>query len=584
MSMSDVDRRNPIHRPGVVSRRRVLALLGAGASVSLLAACQPGTPAAPTVVAKPTSAPAPPPAAAATVAPTVAPPRTPAAQAPAVAQPTAVAVGNPVAGGQMVIGQDLDPVHMDPQIDISFPIAQAIEHAYDALTVYDENMQIQPSLAQSWEISPDGLTYVFHLRKDVKWHNGRQFVASDVVYWYERVLDQKINTQQRPKYLVIQSADILDDYTVKFNLSQPWSDLLAEMATFRPGAIPNKETVDQFGDLKTHAVGTGPYKVVEFKAGDFIRYRRNEDYWGKKPYIDEIVLKVMVQEAQRIAALRTGQIHLGLLSPVGARTLANETNVSVRTSPLGVVRMVWLGTEAKPLNDQRVRKALDMAIDRQELIQKVMLGQAVLSGPTPTGHGNWSLPEDKLPAYYRKVDIAGAKQLLAEAGYPNGFKTMIRTSSAPADYPAICVVLQQQWKAIGVDLEIQQLEPTAAVASKNPDGTPTFEMLMSNFTFYPSPDTYVGNWMPERNLMVRKENEAMKNPAIMDLLAKGQATQDPMERQQLYWNAQTALIDMAPGFWLYAINQIDGISNQLQGYQQSFTGRRYLARNAWLRQ
>jgi peptide/nickel transport system substrate-binding protein len=494
-------------------------------------------------------------------------------------------VGAPVQGGQVVIGQDLDPVHLEVQKGVTVQSAEATENVYDSLTVFDENMQIQPSLAENWD-TPDPQTYVFHLRKGVKWHNGREFVADDVVYWYNRIMDPQIGASQRGNWEVVKAIDVLDPYTARFNLSRPFADLLAQFATMRESAFPNKETVEQYGDLSTHACGTGPYQVAEFQPGNFIRYTRFADYWGNKPNLDEIVLKIMVNEQDRIAALRTGQIHLGALSPIGATTLANDRSVSVRSAPLALLRMVLINTQVKPYTDVRVRKALSMAIDRKDVIAKVMLGKAVLTGPTPTGHGDWYLPEEQLPAYFKTPDIQGAKQLLTEAGYPNGFQTTIKTANSPAELAAIAVALKNQLQAIGVTANILQLDPTT-LAGLHIVGGPAeqisdYELNVSSFTFYPGPDTYIGNFLPERNAIIRGKDEGMRNPQITDWLNQAEATQDHAQRQKLYSQAQLALIDMAPALWLYAQSQNDGIANNLQGYQQSFTGRRYLIRNAWL--
>jgi ABC-type transport system substrate-binding protein len=146
--------------------------------------------------------------------------------------------------------------------------------------------------------------------------------------------------------------------------------------------------------------------------------------------------------------------------------------------------------------------------------------------------------------------------------------------------------LKNQLQAIGVDLTILQLD-AAALGSIGGVGAPpdviaNYELTTTSFTFYPGPDTYVGNFLPERNAITRGQNEGMKNPQITDWLTQAEATQDHTQRQKLYWDAQIALIDMAPALWLYAQNQNDGVANTLQGYQQSFTSRRYLIRNAWL--
>ena len=201
--------------------------------------------------------------------------------------------GTPVRGGSAIISLDIDPIHLDVQKQVTLWSTQATEHIYDSLTVFDENMEVKPSLAESWE-TPDPTTYIFHLRKGVKWHNGREFVASDVAYWHERIMDPKIGATQRGSWMVVKQLDIVDDYTVKLSLSKPSASLLALFATMRESAIPNKETVEKNGDLANVAVGTGPFKLAEFVPGDHVRYVRNPDYWVKDlPYLDEFTLKVM---------------------------------------------------------------------------------------------------------------------------------------------------------------------------------------------------------------------------------------------------------------------------------------------------
>src|SRR5262249_22999251 len=163
-------------------------------------------------------------------------------------------------------------------------------HAYESLVNFDADMKIVPALAESWE-TPDPTTYVFHLRKGVKWHNGREFIASDVVYWYERMMDPATAAPYKSSYVGITKVDPVDNYTVKTTLGKPNASLLALFASLRGSAIPNKETVQQYGDLTTHAVGTGPYKIVEFTPGDTVRYMRNPDYWDKGlPLIEEMTL------------------------------------------------------------------------------------------------------------------------------------------------------------------------------------------------------------------------------------------------------------------------------------------------------
>jgi ABC-type transport system substrate-binding protein len=247
------------------TRRQALRTIVGVAGVSLLAACAPAAPApskpAETKPAAPAAAATSAPAKTATDAKPAADPK-PAAQAPPVPKPA----DTPVRGGSIVIAQDTDPIHLEVQMKVGVPSAQATEHMYDSLTVFDEKMQVQPSLAERWE-TPDPTTYIFHLRKGVKWHNGREFVADDVAYWHQRVLDPKIGATQRGNWAVITQVDIIDSHTVKMSLSKPSASLLALFATMRESAIPNKETVEANGDLSSVAVGTGPYKLAEFVSG-----------------------------------------------------------------------------------------------------------------------------------------------------------------------------------------------------------------------------------------------------------------------------------------------------------------------------
>ncbi len=559
-----------------VSRRqalRYLAITAGALGASMIVACG-STPQPPTSPKPADSKPAEAKPAEAKPVATTAP-----AAAPKAAEP-------PASGGKIVIGQDVAPVNLDVQRSGSFPSVEAFEHIYESLARFDENLQVQPSLAESWE-TPDPTTYTFHLRRGVKWHNGREFVASDVVFWHQRVSDPKIGSPDRPTFSPIEQVEALDDYTARMKLKKPFASLIPSLAAMRGSGIPNRETVEQHGDLTTHAVGTGPYKLAEYVPNDYTRYVRNPDYWVKGlPLIDEITLKVMPEEDQRIAALRAGQIHIGSLSAVGAQRLANEKSVTVMQSPKAQLWMVQMNAQKKPWDDIRVRKALSMAIDRRAIVEKAAQGAGVLSGPVPTGHTDWYIPEDKLP--YRQ-DIEGAKKLLAEAGYPNGLKATIKTSNAYREMVASSVEIKNQLQAVGIDLTVEQLEWTQllkvqAVAG-DPNTIPDYELTTSRFIFFPDPDGYIGRFTPERNAIISSSATALQDDRITQLLDMAEATTDHAERKKLYDEAQMRMMnDVLNALWVFNGSQIDGVSNALKGYKQSFTGYRYLIRQAWLSQ
>lgn len=569
------------------TRRVMLRMLAMGAasvaSTSLLAACAPNTPApnkpAETKPAAPSDSQSAASASANVPGAASAPTSAPAAAAPTPAQKAAAAVKP---GGALVIGQDVAPINLDPQKTGSFPSVEAFEHIYEGLTAFDEKLNVVPALAESWE-TPDPTTYVFHLRRGVKWHNGRTFVSSDVKYWYDRIMDPKTASGDRVTFSVIKQVDLLDDYTVKMTLSKPYASLLPYMASIRGATMPNRETAEQHGDLTSHAIGTGPFKLAEYVPNSYTKYVKNPDYWKPGvPSFDELTLTVMPEEDQRVAALRSGQIHLTTLGPIGAQRLANERSVSVLRSTKAQLWMMEINSQRKPFDDVRVRKALSMAIDRQAMIDKVVQGEGQLSGPTPTGHGDWAIPPEKLP--YRQ-DIEGAKRLLAEAGLPDGVKATIKTSAAYVEMVGSSIEMKNQVKAAGIDLNIEQLEWGQLVAAGDngaaADKISEFELLTARFIFFPDPDFFIGSFTPERNRIIRGKNEAVKDARITELLEMGQGTTDHAERKKIYDEAMMRqLQDVIPALWLFNGSQIDGISNRLTNFTPSFMGLRYLIKNA----
>ena len=366
-------------------------------------------------------------------------------------------------------------------------------------------------------------------------------------------------------------------------LSKPYASLLDVIASLRGSAIPNKETVEQYGDLATHAVGTGPYKLAEYVPGDFVRYTRNPDYWDKGlPYIDEIVLKLMVDEDQRIAALRAGQIQMGSLSATGAQRLATETSFSVARSPKAAEEHILINSQKKPFDDARVRKAISMALDRNAFITKAVQGPA--PSAQPTGFGDWFIPSEQLPY---KQDIEGAKKLLADAGFGGGFSATIKATATFPEMSANAIELKNQLQAIGIKLDIVQMEWGELLKIINAGGPPDqifdYDFCTAAYSFFADPDSYLGYFMPERNFFLRSSNTAAKAPEIAAALDKAQTILDHAERRKLYQDAEIKMLtEQVPALFLYAVDQIDGVSNSLKNYKQSFMGRRYLLKYASL--
>ncbi len=480
----------------------------------------------------------------------------------------------PKMGGHLLAAQELDPISLDPQKTSNYSAVQAFEHVYNSLTQYDENMQVVPALAESWDI-PDPTTYIFHLRKGVKWHNGREFVADDVAYWFERLTDPQVAAPYKSWFVAIDKTEVMDKHTIKFLLKHPFTPLLASFAAMRGSAIVPKEVVEEKGDLASTAVGTGPFKLVEFVPYSHVRYVRNNEYWEKGlPYVQELTFKIMVEEDARVAGLRTGAIHYAYLTGEGAQRLARDKNITIMRSPKAWLVIHVLNSTRKPFTDKRVRQAISLAVDRQEVIEKAVFGEGVLSGPVPTGHTDWYIPVEQLPY---KPDIAKAKQLLAEAGYPNGFKTTIKASPQYPEFVAASIVLQDQLKKIGIEAEVIQLEWGQFIKETfrpNQD----YDIKITAWTFYPDPHHYLYNWWHSQS----PSNQQYSNPQFDTLLDKAAAELDHEKRKELYFEAQKILLDDAPQICWYTGNNIEAVRNELQGYVQSYTGRRIFFKKSWL--
>jgi peptide/nickel transport system substrate-binding protein len=395
------------------------------------------------------------------------------------------AAGPPRRGGILRV-RGYDPVHFDPHQTINFKTHTTLSFVYSRLVRYKVGAEIQPGtfivepdLAERWE-TPDDTTYVFHLRQGVKWHNkppvnGRELVAEDVKFSYDRLLAEKSNTDRQ----MLESVDrieVVDRYTVKFVLKELYVYLLDVLATSRSMWIVAPEAVQQFGDLKKpeHAIGTGPFLLERYEPNVKTVFKRNPEYFRKdQPHVDGVEWLVLDDESTGLAMYRTGQIDCGPAPWWSVRQEDLETlkkshprlvYEDFQSNVAGVIRM---RTDQPPFNDARVRRAVSHAIDRQGIIEAVSLrGQP--SPAIPPGLAEWSLPIDQLGAgaKYYQHNPQEARRLLTEAGYPKGFKTPLTASTGYSRAVIDAVQLIQQYlKNVGIEVELKLQEYGAYMAT-----------------------------------------------------------------------------------------------------------------------
>ncbi len=356
------------------------------------------------------------------------------------------------------------------------------------------------------------------------------------------------------------------------------------MANRRGSVIMPKDFYEKNNNnLGTVADGTGPFKMAEFVPGTRMRLEKNPNYFWKQgsdqlPYLDGIEFPMMYDEAARMAAIRSGTVDYAKLSGENADLLKNNQDVQIFKTRDSTVWAFILNTRRKPFDDLRVRQAMDLVVDRAEIVNNAMAGNAELSGPIPTGNGDWWIDPKDLPY---KVDVAKAKQLLAEAGMPNGFKTSIMVSTQyPIQQGRPAVVLKQQLAKIGIDLEIQTVEWAVFNQRNSVAGKWDWDTMITGFSFYADPDSYIYDLYysgsSSRNYPGFKDDQLDK-----DMTAARQES-DPAKRHAMYLDLQKKVMNLALYLYMFSGFNFEVVRKQVMGYIPMVTSRRTTMEHTWI--
>lgn len=327
---------------------------------------------------------------------------------------------------------------------------------------YRIDYEAVPFLAEGWE-QPNETTYIFRVRKGIKWHDGNDFTADDVVFSYNYGRDPNNAFPVVDFLYAIDALESTDKYTLKITTKGPAADLLMKLADPNMFVLP-KHVYDRGDKFEKLAIGTGPFKYKEFQAGEFSRSSRNDDYWQKgRPYPDAVECFYRMDQSATIAAFVSKKFDLIHLQdkPQLDAVLRSLPDAKYATAYGDYGYSIIMKLEKAPFSDIRIRKAMHLAIDRQSLVKTAALGDAVINPPGMTGwKTGWIIPQDelqKMPGYRlpKDQDLAEAKRLLAEAGYPMGFKGGLLVSTEYATGKRLNEPIVEQLRGIGVDLTME---------------------------------------------------------------------------------------------------------------------------------
>ena len=475
-----------------------------------------------------------------------------------------------------------DPPHFDPHLTLNFKTNTTLSFVYNRLVRYKVGpgvapgaFTVEPDLAERWD-EPDETTYVFHLRKGVRWHakpplNGRELTADDIKFTYDRFLTEKGNPL---RYTLdpVDRVEAVDRYTVRFRLKEPFVWLPHMLANPQGTWVVAREVVEKHGDLKKAetAIGTGPFMLERYEPNVKATFRRHPGYFrAGLPLIDGVDWLVMEDAATGLAAYRTGQLdaaywHWWAVRQQDVTALKKSHPQFVYQDFLSnVTHGIYMRTDKPPFNDVRVRQAISHAVDRQAVIDAVFLK----GEPTPAisrGAPEWSPRIDQLGpgAQYYRHDPKAARRLLAEAGFPNGLKTQLTvTGGYGSDLTDSFELVQRQLKESGIEAEMKLQEYGAYIAT-------TFlgkyeGMAMGPFSIAWEPHgTLYGMYAPEQS----RNSGHVNDRKLTDMLKEQMRTKELEARRKLIFDIQRYAAEQQYYVYLYCV----GITGSWQPYVKGY--------------
>lgn len=476
-----------------------------------------------------------------------------------------------------------DPRSLDPALSTDVPTGRAVSYLFDGLTRFTPDAKLAPGLAERWDVSPDGKVYTFHLRRGVKFHDGTPLRAAQVVSSFERVLDPRTKGSRGwPLYPIsgarafadgkaseIRGLATLDDSIVRIRLDTAlaiFPKLLAMPVTFiTPDSVPTN-----FGQ---HPVGTGPWKFEEWKHDDYILLSRNADYWNGAPEADSLMARIIPEKSTAVAEFESGNVDLLYVpeAETGRWQHTDEKKALLVSAPALRLWYVGLNTTRGPLKDARVRRALNHAVDVNSILEHILGGRGRLAaGVIPPSLDG----ADTARAPYG-YDPEKAKQLLAEAGYPQGFEIELWHGTDETQ-SRIALSIQAYLAEVGVRVKIVQRDNASAREAARKGET---DMILKDcYADYPDAENFLYPLLHGANRGVGGNVSFYQNPDFDRIVSRARVTADDSTRFELYQAADSIAFTDAPMIFLFFYNELYAVQPWIEGFQVPviFNGQRFV--------
>jgi len=489
--------------------------------------------------------------------------------------------GEPAYGDAIVVSSIGDAHSLVPILASDSASSDICGMLFNGLVKYDKDVNIVGDLAESWDILDDGLVIVFHLRENVKWHDGAAFTARDVEFTYKKLISPAVKTPYGGDFERIKSLDIVDEHTVKVTYKEPFAPALSSWGMWiMPEHLLKNEDLNKT-TFSRNPIGTGPYKFKSWKTGEKIELVSNREYFEGRPYIDRYIYRIIPDEATIFLELQTNGVDLALLTPLEFTKQTNnkffQTHYRKFEYPSFGYTYMGYNLSDPRFQDVRVRQAINYAVNKDEIINTVLFGLArITTGPFMLD--SWAYNKDVKPAPY---NVEEAKRLLKEAGWADTnkdgwlekdgklFEFTVLVNQGNTDRLRCAEMIQRYLKEVGIKMKIRVLEWGAMIhefINKR-----RFEAVLMGWFLSRDPDNY-DIWHSSKIREGEFNFIGYKNDEVDRLLVEGRLTFDRQKRAEIYHGIHRIVNDDQPCLFLYSPEVLPILNKRFRGVEVSPIG------------
>ncbi|GAB3798132.1 ABC transporter substrate-binding protein [Virgibacillus kimchii] len=457
-------------------------------------------------------------------------------------------------GGEISVRITSDPDFLDPHMAEASITEQMILNLFEGLLTANNDGSLEPGLAEDYDVSDDGMTYTFYIREGVTFHNGDPLTVEDIQYTFERLTGLGGDDPLTSEFDYIESMETPDENTFVFHLEEPNSSFLAFLTALNSAIIPKSND----GNHNDYPIGTGPFQFESYSPGADMVILKNEDYWKEGiPYLDQVTFRFQADNQSALMSMRAGELDLMDVEPHRIPEIEDEFNVMLE--PANSTLIIGFNHDREPFDDLKVRQAINFAIDKDAMIDMAFSGYAEKLGSNMSPAMELFHQEGLDEVYDR--DVEQARQLLEEAGYPDGFSTTLSISSHNSMYTDIAQVAVENLREIGIDVEIEVIE-WGVWLERIYQGR-DYEMTAIDFTGKLDPHNILRRYISDYGSNFLNYKNEKYDQLLSDVLLEDEEE----VRAEMYKQAQEILTEEAAGVYVLDYQFVWILNPELDGYQ-----------------